>query len=280
MAVRIVTDSTSDMPQNLAEEMGIAIAPARVYFGMEEFKDRLDISTDEFYDRLTNGPVLPKTSQPSVGELIEIYEQLGQDADGIVSLQPSSKVAGNFEAAVWAKEQAKVECPIEVIDTLQISMGIGLPALAAAEAARQGSGMEDVVRTARSAVERSQSFALLDTLEYLEKGGRIGKAQSLLGTILRIKPLIIARDGIAHELGKERSRQRGMSRLQQIAKEFAPIEKMAVSYTTSSDDAYILADSLRELLPDGKEPLIVRIGPVIGTYAGPGALGISLLRSD
>lgn len=279
MAINIVTDSTSDLPEDLAKQMGITIVPARVNFGDEEFIDRVDITADEFYHRLVTGSVVPKTSQPTVGELIEAYERVGQESDGIVSVHPSSKLAGNYNNAVWAKEQANVSCPIEVIDSLQISMGIGLIVLTAAHATQEANDMDKVVTATESAVKRCQGFALLDTLEYLEKGGRIGKAKSLLGKIMRIKPLIINREGEAHVLGKARTFKGGLQRLQEVAREFAPIDELAVSYSTTPDDAHMVSENLRELLPEGKEPLIVRIGPVLGTYGGPGVIGISLLRS-
>ena len=138
MAIKVVTDSTSDLPQELADSMGIEIVPLKVRFGDEEFRDGVDISADEFYKRLIDGPLLPTTSQPSVGEFIEVYERLGGDADGIVSVHVSSKVSGTYNAALQAKTQVSVDCPIEVIDSLQASMGLGIVALAAAKEARQG----------------------------------------------------------------------------------------------------------------------------------------------
>ena len=280
MAVRVVTDSTADLPQDLAQGLGITVVPLNVHFGTEVFKDGVDLSPDEFYQRLIDGPVLPKTSQPSVGDFVQVYEQLAQDADGIVSVHISSKVSGTFNAAVQAKGQANATCPIEVIDTYQASMGVGKAAMAVARAAQQGASLEEAATVAQQAASRSQCFVLLDTLEYLEKGGRIGKARALLGTLLSIKPMIIVRDGEVHELAKERTRRKGIARLQQVASEFAPIEDLTVVYSTTPDDARALAQALRDMLPEDKEPHIARFGPVLGTYVGPGALGIGLLRSE
>ena len=280
MAVKIVTDSTADLPQDLAQGLDITVVPLNVHFGTEVFKDGVDLSPDEFYQRLIDGPVLPKTSQPSVGDFVQVYEQLAQDADGIVSVHISSKVSGTYNSAVQAKGQANVTCPIEVIDTYQASMGLGKAAMAVARAAQQRASLEEAATVARQAAARSQCFVLLDTLEYLEKGGRIGKARALLGTLLSIKPMIIVRDGEVHELAKERTRRKGIARLRRVAGEFAPIEDLTVVYSTTPDDAHALAQSLKGLLPEDREPRIARFGPVLGTYVGPGALGIGLLRSE
>ena len=139
--------------------------------------------------------------------------------------------------------------------------------------------MEQVARVARQAADRCRCFVLLDTLEYLEKGGRIGKARALVGVLLRIRPLVIVRDGEVHELAKERTRTRGVARLQTVARGFAPVEELSVLYSTTPDDAHSLARDLSDLLPEGKKAVMARFGPVLGTYVGPGAVGIGLLRS-
>mgnify|MGYP001423783036 CR=1 FL=1 len=280
MTVRVVTDSTSDLPHDLARSLDITIVSLNVHFGSEVFKDGVDLDADEFYRRLMSGGELPKTSQPSVGEFMETYQGLGSDSDGIVSVHISSKLSGTYNAAVQAKGEVDVGGPIEVIDTYQASMGVGMVAVSAAKAAREGADLEEVTRVAGQSVERSQCISLFDTLEYLQKGGRIGKARAVVGTVLGIKPLISVRDGEVHELGKERTRSRGIARLEQVAREFAPLEELSVMHSTSPEDAQMLARNLSELLPEGKEPLIARYGPVIGTYAGPGALGLGLLLAS
>ena len=291
MAVKVVTDSASDLPQDLAHSLGITIVPLSVSFGTEAFKDGVDLSADEFYRRLVEGGELPKTSLPSVGDFVSVYERLGQEADGIVSVHVSSKVSGTFNSAVQAiatlnpeivgtQGKRELTCTIEAVDTNQASMGVGMVAIAAAREAQRGAGLEEVASVARRAVSRCECMALFDTLEYLEKGGRIGKAGALVGKLLRIRPMIIIRDGEVHELAKERTRKKGISRLQRETREFAPLEAMAVMHSTTPDDARMVARDLGDLLPDGQEPIIARFGPVIGTYTGPGALGIGLMRSE
>ena len=280
MAVRVVTDSTSDLPADLAQSLDITVVPLEVRFGTEQFKDGVDLHADEFYERLINGPVLPTTSQPSVGDFVDVYERLGRGADGIVSVHISSKLSGTFNSAVQARAQANVCCSIEVVDTLQVSMGVGMVAMVAASVAKQDADLEQVTKAASEAADRCECIALFDTLEYLEKGGRIGKVGALLGSLLRIKPMIIIRDGVVHELAKERSRRRGIARLQRVARDFAPMAELAVMYSTTPDEADALAEGLTELLPEGKSPIIVRFGPVLGTHAGPGVLGIQMLRAS
>ncbi len=279
MGVKIVTDSTSDLPRALAEELGITVVPLSVQFGAEVFVDRVTMSPDEFFERLTLGEDYPTTSQPSVGDFVEAYERLGADADGIVSIHVSDKVSGTLNSARLASEQAQVSCPIEVLDTYSVSMGVTMVAIEAARAASAGGDIGHVTGVAADAITRCQVFALLDTLEYLEKGGRIGKAQALLGTLLRVKPMIILREGVVHELAKERTRRKGIARLERTAREFAPLAGLAVMHSTTSDEADALAKSVAGLLTPGNEPMVMQFGPVLGTYTGPGALGIGLLSA-
>ena len=278
MPVKVVTDSTSDLPPELAESLGITVVPLNIHFGSEVYKDGVDLSADAFYQRLTDGPVLPKTSQPSVGDFAEVYGRLGQEADAIVSVHISSRLSGTYNSAVQATQEASVTCRVEVVDTLRASMSVGITVMIAARAASDGASADEVASIAREADKRSECIFMLETLEYLEKGGRIGKAKALLGSLLRIKPMLRI-DGEVHELGKERSRRRGISRLQEIARSFSPIDELAVIHGTTPDDALAVAQNLSDLLPEGKEPIVARVGPVIGTYAGPGVVGIGLLRS-
>ena len=278
MAVKIVTDSTADIPKSMAQEHGIEVVPLKVRFGEQEFLDGVDLTPDEFYQRLSSSAALPVTSQPSVGEFVEAYQRIGEGSDGIVSVHVSSLVSGTIQAATQAKELAEVQCPIEVVDSLQASMGLGMVALAAARRSADGGDFESVAQTARDAVEKSECFALLDTLEYLEKGGRIGKARALLATLLKIKPMIILREGMVHELAKERTRKRAIARLGRVVRDFAPIEELAVVYSGEEASAAALAEELGDLLPEGREPILTQFGPVIGTYTGPNALGIGLLK--
>jgi DegV family protein with EDD domain len=280
MTVKVVTDSTSDLPQDLADSLGIELVPAIIHFGNETFKDGVDLSPDDFYERLTHGDTFPRTSQPSPGELVQIYERLGKEADAIVSIHISSKLSGTYNSAVQGSQEANAACPIEVIDSQQATLALGMAAIASARVANDGGSADEVAAMARDAASRSVCSALLDTLEYLQKGGRIGKAGAMLGSLLKIKPIIIIRDGEVQQLAKERTLNRALARLEQATRDLAPIEELGVMYSTERDDALRVAENLRDLLPEGKEPIIARIGPAIGAHAGPGAIGIGVLRAS
>ena len=279
MAIKVVTDSTSDLPADVAESLGIEVVPLNIHFGPDAYKDRVNLMPDTFYDKLINGNVLPTTSQPSVGEFIEVYERLGSDADGIVSVHLSEKLSGTMNSARLASQQAKAECPIEVVDTFQVSMGVGICAMEAAEAANSGGDMNQVKLSARNAVTRSQCFFMLETLEFLQKGGRIGKAQALIGNLLKIRPMLMLQEGEVHPLGRERTRRKGIAKLVDTVKELAPISGLAVMYSTGQDEAQTLAQNVSKFMIEGREPMMLQIGPVIGTYAGPDTLGIALISA-
>ncbi len=279
MAVRVVTDSTADLPSEIVEDLGITVVPANVRFGNEAYKDGVDLTADEFFDKLLNGPDFPTTSQPSIGEFRDAYTQAAADADGIVSVHVSGKLSGTMNSARQGAQQAALDCPIEILDTQQASMGSGLVAIEAARAAQRGAAVEEVAAIAASAIRRSQCFALLDTLEYLVKGGRLGKARGMIGSLLRIKPLIILQDGEVHDLAKERTRGKAMARLRRTAEQFAPLETAAVMYSTNADEAVQLAESLGSLVEGSATPITARFGPALGTYVGPNSLGIVLLSA-
>ena len=279
MAIKVVTDSTSDLPADVAESLGIEVVPLNVHFGSDVYKDRVNLMPDTFYDKLINGDVLPTTSQPSVGEFIDVYERLGSDADGIVSVHISEKLSGTMNSARLASQQANADCPIEVVDTFQVSMGVGICAMEAAEVANSGGDMNQVILAARNAVTRSQCFFMLETLEFLQKGGRIGKAQALIGNLLKIRPMLILQEGEVHPLGRERTRRKGIAKLVDTVEELAPISGLAVMYSTGPYEAQTLAQNVSKFMIEGREPMMLQIGPVIGTYAGPDTLGIALISA-
>lgn len=277
MAIKIVTDSTADLPASLAHEMGIIVVPLNVHFGNEVFADGVTIYPDEFYQRLVSSSELPKTSQPAVGAFIETYNQLLTDADGIVSVHISSKVSGTVNSAQLAVSEIGSKV-IEVVDTLQASLALGLIAIAAAKVAQSGATLAEVVAEAQSASERARFYGLVETLEYLEKGGRIGKAQALLGSLLRIKPILTLHEGIAHPVEKVRTRAKGLERMAAITADLAPLEAIGVMSSDVAEDASIIANAMKQDVPE-PNMIIGRFGPVLGTYLGPGSLGVAVLRA-
>lgn len=273
MTIRVVTDSTADLPPELAQRFGIEVVPLYVHFGEQTRKDGVDIGPDEFYQRLVQSPQLPTTSAPSPGVFQELYSRLLAEAEGIISIHISSKLSATHNSALLAKDQVKGR--IEVIDSFNCSMGLGLLALTAAQKARQKMPLEEIAQEVRELVPRTYLFGLVDTMDYLVKGGRLGKARAFMGSLLNIKPLLIVKDGEAHSLENVRTRPRAIERLCQIAGSFRSIQAMAVLSSTTPQEAEGLAQRLAAHYKG--EIHLARFGPVMGTYVGPGALGLAVL---
>ena len=279
MTVKVITDSTADLPPALAEELGITVVPLNVHFGTEVYRDGVEITADEFYRRLVTASRLPTTSQPTPGDFLSAYDEMGQTTDEILSVHISAKLSGTMNSATQAREEYGGESRIEIIDSLQGSMGLGMLAIAAAEAARRGGSLDDVVTETRAAIPKVGFIGLVDTLEYLEKGGRIGKAQAFVGSLLRIKPLLTIRDGEAHPLERARTRAKGVDRMCELVQAEMPLKDLAVVYTTTPDEARALAQRLQSYLPQG-EVILSQVGPVVGTYLGPGVLGVAFRKQS
>ncbi len=275
MTVKVVTDSTSDMPKDLARELGISIVPLYVYFGPEVFKDGVDITHDEFFRRLITGNVLPRTSQPSVGDFLDVYRTIMEAGDEVVSVHISSKLSGTVNSARSAAQELP-DARIELVDTKLASLGLALVAKAAAEAAKAGASLQEVGRVAKEVSQKVDLFFVLDTLEYLYKGGRIGRAQALLGSLLSLKPVLKVVDGEIHPYDKVRSRARALGRLREIARDGGPYEEIAFIHEAAPGEVAAMGSDLQTL---AKEPVITgQIGPVIGTYTGPGVVGLALRK--
>lgn len=280
MAVRIVTDSTADLPLKFAHDLGIAIVPLSVIFGEEVFREGIDISHDLFYDKLIHGKVLPSTSAPSVGDFLEVYEPLLKETNDIVSIHLSAKLSATHNNALQAAQAlADGGARIEVVDSQVVSLGLTFATLAAARAAREGADLEEVRRVAESTASRMRIYFMLDTLEFLRRGGRIGRGRAFLGAMLRVKPLLSLRDGEVHPEERVRTKAHAMERLFQIATSYPNVEEVAIGYSTNAQDAHELQTRLEAVLPH-VNILVTRVGPVIGTHAGPGVLAIGLLERE
>ena len=279
MAVKIVTDSLSDVTSDIAQGLGITVVPLTVTFGKESFIDRVTITTDEFYYKLTHDPNWPITTQPPPGDFINVYNKLAEETDEILVITLSSKLSGTYESALNAKGMVEKGCRIEVVDSLTVAMGLGLIVIAAAKAAQAGANLDEVADLVRRAMPRSHLFAFFDTLKYLAKGGRIGKAQGLLGAMLSIKPILTVKDGEMSPLTKVRSRAAGMDYIYNSVAGFPNIEELAVEHTTAPDEADKLVERLSSIYPRER---IYRstISPVVGTYAGPGAMAVTVLEAE
>ncbi|MDP2916496.1 MAG: DegV family protein [Dehalococcoidia bacterium] len=274
IAVKVVTDNTADIPSQLAKELDIAVIPSYVIFGSTSYRGGIDITEDEFYQKLLDGPVLPATSQPTPQDFIEVYTKLAKEADGILSIHISSKLSGTINSAEQAKKLANVKCPIEIIDTQNLSTALGLIVIAAARMARAGKGLTEIAEAVRRMVPNTKLLLLFGTLEYLAKGGRIGKAKSLLGSVLNVKPLLTLKDGEFVPVTQVHSRIKGKEKLLEFVRSAKDIEDLAVIYSTIPDEAKELAASITAI-PKSRI-IIARIGPVLGVHGGPGVLGIAL----
>jgi DegV family protein with EDD domain len=276
MTICVVTDSTADLPPQVAEEYGITVIPLNIHFGDQTLKDGIDIKPEEFYEKLPTADPLPKTSQPSAGEFLELYEKLAESYDGILSIHLANKLSGTYNSAITAARMYKGACPIEVIDTGTVSVAIGMTAMAAARAARQGASLQEAAQVARESVSRTSVAFFVETLHYLEKGGRIGKARAWVGSLLHLRPLLTVRDGEVHPVDKARTRAKAMVRTMEFLKALGTIEEAAVVHSTTPEDAQELARQIRELAGESAIITVSRIGPVVGTYAGPGVVGAAV----
>ena len=269
--VKIVTDSTSDIPSNLAEELGIEVVPLNVHFGDKVYRDGIDLTNDQFYEMLTQSAELPKTSQPSAGDFDNVYSRYCDEDQSIASIHISSKLSGTLNSAQVARENFKLRCHIDLFDTLSTSMGLGLIAMNAARAANDGADRTEIADLVRKLINNVHIYFFVDTLEYLQKGGRIGRAQALLGSLLNIKPVLKLEEGEVHPVERVRTRSKALDRLVEFVELFPHIEEVAILHSTSPDDVNELVERVNPFYPREKV-LIGQYGPVIGTHVGPGGI--------
>ncbi len=277
MTVKIVTDSLSDITDELAAELGVTVVPLTVSFGQDSFLDRVTITTDEFYRRLATDPIWPTTTQPSPGIFAEVYNKLADETDEILVIVVSKKLSGTYDSAANAKNMVEKKCRIEVIDSETVVMGLGLIVIAAAKACQAGASLDELVKLVCSLMPKSHAIMSFDTLKYLAKGGRIGKAQSLMGALLSVKPVLTMKDGEVSPLTKVRTRAAGIEYLYNYVAGFPKIQELAVEYATTADEADMIIKRLGSIYPK-KRIYRSTVSPVIGTYAGPNVLSVSVLE--
>ena len=276
MTIRIVTDSASDIPSEVAQKLGISIVPLTVSFGKEVYRDGIDLNAAEFYSKLVQSKTHPVTSQPSIGNFIDAYKALARKGDEIISIHLSSKLSGTYNAASQAKEAMTKDCRIEVVDSESVSMGVGLTVIAAAKAIRDGASFQQAIDIVHHSIPRIHLLAFFQTLEYLERGGRLGKGKALLGTLLHVKPIIIVRDGEVQPFGKARTRMGALQRLYNFAESLLHIRELSIMYTTIFEEVKILASLLNPIFPQARI-LTAQVGSTLGTHTGPGTLAIAAL---
>jgi DegV family protein with EDD domain len=274
MEIRVVTDSTADLPLQIAGELGITVIPAYVNFGTRSFRDRIDISEDQFYQKLVNSPVHPTTTPPTPQDFADAYRKLSQEADGIISIHLSGKLSATINSAMRAKERME-GFPIEVIDSQSVTMGVGLLAILASNLASSDLSLIQIVNDVKAAIPRIEILGYLNTLKYLALGGRIGKAKAWLGSMLSVKPLLTIKDGEIEPVKRVRSRDRGMDSLIDFVNAAGDIQDLAIVYSTTPAEAQALADRLGTAFARERIRL-ARLGPALGVHSGPGILFVTL----
>ena len=274
--VAVVTDSIADLPPQVAEEFGITVVPIVVRFGDALYRDGLDLSPDEFYQRLRGSKALPATSVPAPAAFADVYDKLAEKASEIVTISVTARLSGTYQVALQAVGLMKKRCRVEVLDSQWAVMAQGFIAIAAAKVARAGANLDEVLDAARHTMRRVEMRAAFDTLEYLERGGRIGKAQAFLGSLLKVNPIIGLKDGEVYPVGRERSRAKAIDRLYDFVTSYGNVEGLAVEYAADSDEANKLVGKLRAEYPQ-VTIYLSRTSPAIGTHTGPGLIVVTVM---
>lgn len=274
--IRVVTDSTSDILPAAAAQLGVDVVPLTVRFGDEQFRDGVDLSPEQFYRRLPDTPVQPSTSQPTPDQFAEVYRRHVDAGDSVVSVHISAKLSGTIQSASLAAQEFG-DGAVRVVDSMTVSAGMQFLVRDALADIAAGTGADDVVERMEERRQRVGVYVLLDTLTYLQRGGRIGRAQGFLGGILNVKPLLRVADGEVQPEARVRSRQQGIAKLVEIAAAQRPLEALAVFHCGAPDLLALIEPKLRADHP-GLEILEGQLGAVVGTYSGPGGVGIAMLR--
>lgn len=277
MTVKIVTDSTSDIPPKVAYELGITVVPLTVFFGHESFLDRVDITTDEFYRRLTQENIYPTTTQPAPGVFADVYQKLLKDGDQILTIVISSKLSGTCRSALNAVTMVEGQGRIEVIDSLLTSISLGLVVIEAARMAQKGATLKEIIAAVKVNLPNTNTIMAFDTLKYLAKGGRVGKAQGLLGSLLAVKPVLTLKDGEVTPLTRLRSMSSAADYLYNHVAGMKKVIALGVEHATTPHEADILVARLGAIYPKDHIYRSV-ISPVLGTYMGPNVLSISFIE--
>ncbi len=275
--VKIVTDSTADLPKDLAAKYNVTIVPLMVIFNDNEtFRDGVDIDAKQFYTRQVERKEYSRTSQPTPAEFLGVYRELSKSGGSVISIHLSSALSGTCQSARMARDMLPL-ADIAVVDSRMAGMGLGMIALEAARAADAGKGKDEILGLVRKMISEGMLYFIVDTLEYLARGGRIGKAQAMLGNILSIKPILYLKEGIVHPLEKTRGRAKAIDRLVQIIGEKVGKRRVKVTLMHGMDPAgmKLLYDQIMPLL-NCDEPVCSTLGAVIGTHTGLGTLGIGV----
>lgn len=271
--VKILTDSTADLPPEVVERLGIMVLPMKVHIGQKTYRDGIDITSKDFFAKAEHATNPPTTTPPSPREFEEAFAELTRQTDEIVAIFVSSKLSQTFRIATRAAAPLLGRSKIVVIDSQLITVGLGMLVTAAAQLAADGGSLDDVVRLIRGLIPRIYIAFFVETLDYLERGGRVGKAQALLGGMLSIKPLLILEEGEIVALEKVRTRQKAIEKLVEFITEFTHIERMVILHSTTLEDVNMLIEQINLVLPN-LDITVDNYGPIMATHLGPNALGV------
>ena len=273
--VKILTDSLADIPPPMAQALDITAVPCIVRFGETEYRDRVDLFPPEFYQRLASSATLPTTSQPATGVFEDIYRKLAQESDQILAIHTIASLSGIFNASRIAAENIS-NVHIELIDSQQVTMSLGWLVILAARAARAGASLSELRALVEGAMPRVHVIGMLNTLEYAQRGGRLGKGAALVGTLLNVKPLISIVNGEVVPVENVRTQKRALERLIEIVLGSGPIQELAVIHSAAPELAQRITQMLAATFPED-QIVVSETGPVLGTHVGPGAVGIAWL---
>jgi len=276
--IRIVTDSACDLPQDVIERLNIDVVSLSIRFGDDEFTDRVDLTSDEFWAKCKASKTLPETAAPSPGAFQLAYERaLNDGCDGVLVIALSEALSATHQSAMLGKNAVAEKIPVRVVDSKAVSMAQGLLAIEVAELAKTGMSLDDLEKKALELTDKIGVVAMLDTLEHLQKGGRVGGAKALMGQVLSIKPLIELKDGIVSEAGRQRTKAKALAAIADVARNNAPLRRLALMHGASDEVAALT--KLVSDIPTEFPLLVTDIGPVVGTHGGPGVIALAWVRA-
>jgi len=276
--IQVVTDSACDLTPTTAEEQDLRVVPLTIRFGAEEFVDRDELSVKEFWDRVMTGPDMPETAAPSPGAFQQSFLDAAQAGhDGVLCVTISSGLSATYQAARTAADSVADRVPVRVVDTRSVTMGQGLLAMAAAEMARQGRPLDEVADAVTDMSTRTHVYGVVDSLDYLKRGGRIGGAAHLVGSLLSIKPVIVVREGVVEVESKQRTRSRSLQYLAEKALTAGPLEWLAVADGVAPDIDEVLG--IVQRAEPAHDVVLGELGPVVGAHAGPGSVGVCFIAA-
>jgi DegV family protein with EDD domain len=277
--VKVVTDSCSDIAPQLAQELGITVVPLYVQFGNETYRDNVDLSTEEFYHKLKTSKIRPTTATATPADFAQVFTKLAEETKEILTITLSEKFSGTYTAALQGKAMVSKDCRIEVIDSQAGAGAQMLLVIAGAKMAQSGANLEQIADRVRRAIPRAHVLVSFDTLEYLRRGGRIGKAQAFLGGILKVHPIVGIKDGATFPIARPRNRAQAMDFLVNFVKGFSRIEAVAIEDATTPADLQALAERLKDVVP-AERTYRSKVSPVIGTHVGPHVLAVAVLEAE